>query len=112
MGLFDFLKPQSEQQKRQSQLTRAMKEAMPAIYPRGTTDFKEWSRRVYDAVGGKLTLEECQFIFGAIVALFKLAEDKSENRIVDSILKRANGKISREDAVRIYRVVCAYYQAG
>ena len=46
------------------------------------------------------------------MALFKLAEDKSENRIVDSILKRANGKISREDAVRIYRVVCAYYQAG
>jgi len=112
MGLFDFLKPQSEQQKRRAQLMRAMQEAMPAIYPRGTADFKEWSKRVHDAVDGKLTPEECQFIFGAIVALFKLAEDKSEKRIVDSILNRANGKISREDATRVYRVVCAYYQAG
>lgn len=91
---------------------RATKEAMPKIYPRGTADFNEWSQRVYDAVGRKLSLEECQFSFGAIVALFKLAEDKSEARMVDSILKRGNGKISREDAVRIYSVVCAYYQAG
>jgi hypothetical protein len=112
MGLFDFLKPKSSQENRQAQLMRAMKEAMPAIYPRGTADFKEWSERVYDAVEGRLTLDECQFIFGAITALFRLAEDKSENRMVESILSRANGKISREDALRIYRVVCAYYQAG
>ena len=83
-----------------------------SIYPRGTADFAEWSKGVYDAVGGKLSMEECQFIFGAIVALFRLAEDKSENRMVDSILKRASGKITRDEATRVYRVVCAYYQAG
>lgn len=112
MGLFDFLKPQSEQQRRQAQLMRAVKQAMPAIYPRGTADFRQWSERVYEAVGRKLTIEKSQFIFGAIVALFKLAEDKSEARMVDSILNRASGKISRDDAVRIYRIVCAYYQVG
>jgi hypothetical protein len=37
-----------------------------------------------------------------------MAEDKSESRMVEGILNRANGKISREDARRIFGVICAY----
>src|SRR5664279_4856555 len=66
MGLIDFLKPQSSQQKRQADLIRSVESAMPAMFPGGKADIEHWSRRVYDAVDGRLTLQECQFIFGAI----------------------------------------------
>jgi hypothetical protein len=111
MGLFDFLKPQTEQQKRQAELVRNLRAVSPAIIPGGKADIEAWSRRVYDAVDGRLTMEECQFIFGAVTFLFALPGDKSESRMVESILSRANGKISRDDARRIFMVLCSYQQA-
>lgn len=95
MGLFDFLKPQPSKQER---LVRLLQAAAPAIIPGGKADIEAWGRRVHDAVDGRLTVEECQFIFGAVTFQFALPGDKSENRMVESILGRANGKISRDDA--------------
>ena len=112
MGLFDFLKPQSSQQKRQAELLQKIQATMPVIFPGGKAETEEWSRRVYDSVDGRLTMQECVFIFGAISALFAMSEDKSESRMVEGILHRANGKISREDARRIFMVICAHQQAG
>jgi hypothetical protein len=56
MGLFDFLKPQSSQQKCQAEMMRAVQASMPAIFPGGKADIEEWSKRVHDAVDGRLTL--------------------------------------------------------
>jgi hypothetical protein len=112
MGLFDFLKPKTTREKQQAELVRQLQAAMPVICPGGKAAQEEWTRRVYDAVDGRLTLQECQFIFGAINFLFVTSEDKSERRMVESILNRANGKISREDARKIFMVICAYQQVS
>jgi hypothetical protein len=88
-----------------------MQAKMQIIFPRGKPEIEEWSRRVFDAVGGRLTMQECYFIFSAITFLYLTADDKSESRMVESILNRANGKISREDALRIFMVICAHERA-
>jgi hypothetical protein len=111
MGLFDFLKPQPSKQERLAKLVQELRAVSPVIIPGGKADIEAWGRRVHGAVDGRLTMEECQFIFGSVTFLFALPGDKSENRMVDSILGRANGKISRDDARRIFRVLCAYQEA-
>lgn len=89
----------------------AVQANLSTIFPGGKAEIEEWSKRVYDAVEGRLSLQESQFIFGAIRGLIEIANDKSESRMVESILSRANGKISREDACRIFMVVCAHARA-
>jgi hypothetical protein len=111
MGLFDFLKPQSPQQKRQEEMMQAIGAAAAQVIPGGKADVEAWGRRVHDAADGRLSTEESQFIFGAVTCLFALPGDKGEDRMVESILSRAGGKISRDQARSIFTVLCAYQRA-
>lgn len=93
MGLFDIFK--SKEQK-------AIDDLLAALFPRGEQDILRDAKRVHLITQGKLNMEECiRCVKGSKTVIF-IAEDKSAERAVPSIMARAYHKITEKEAYRIF----------
>lgn len=97
MGLFDIFKS-----KEKSELDKTMEKLQKVLFPNGEIDITRDAKRVHLLLHGKLTLDECKACVRGNKALIYIAEDKSAERLVPSIMRRANNKFSEKEAYSIY----------
>lgn len=97
MGLFNIFKS-----KEQRELDKTMDDILAAIFPNGEIDIVRDAKRVHLLVRGKLSMEECRNCVKGSKTVILIAEDKSAERIVPSIMARANHKITEKEAYSIY----------
>jgi len=76
---------------------------MTTIFPNGEADLAEDVEKVSKAVNRKLTTEECRHIVTTTRYLLRTSQaHRTPDAILCSIIVRSNGKISREEAKRVY----------
>lgn len=68
------------------------------LFPGGEKQQKEEAQRIMKLSNGKLNFDESLNLLLATSALFSIAEDKSENRMVEYIIKKTNQKLNHEEA--------------
>jgi ABC-type uncharacterized transport system permease subunit len=66
---------------------------------------EEDSRKLFTLLQGRITLHEVDFILQRTRNLFSITKDKSEERITWSIVKRADGKLTHDEAKIIYAFI-------
>lgn len=71
------------------------------LFPCGKKQHKEEAQKIIKLSGGKLNVDESLDLLFATSALFSIAKDKSENRMVEYIIKKTNQKLNYEDAKRV-----------
>lgn len=67
--------------------------------------YEEESRMLYALLRERITLHEVDFILHRTRILLSIAKDKSEERVTWSIVKRADGKLTHDDAKIIYSFI-------
>lgn len=102
MGLFDFLKP-----KKNPKLSPEMKEQMQRIailaFPGGESQIREEAAQLHALLRGKLTKDEAKHLLTRTKALLVIAEDKSKERIVDSIVASTGKKLTQHEGFLAYQ---------
>jgi hypothetical protein len=68
----------------------------------GKLIYEEESKILHSQLKHKITLHEVDFLLNRTRILLKITKDKSEERITWSIVKRADGKLTHDDAKIIY----------
>jgi hypothetical protein len=95
MGLFDFLKPKPPAN---PELDAMMQEIDLAAFPRGPEQIQEEARQLHALLRGRLNLAEASHLLRKTKALLVIAEDRSEERITQSILSTTKGKVTLQEA--------------
>jgi hypothetical protein len=98
MGLFDFLKP-----KKNPELDAVFAQVDTIAFLGGDQQKETESRELYDLLKGRLTKNEAKGVLLRTRFLLVTAQDKSEARITGSIIRGTNGKLTQEEAARVYR---------
>lgn len=97
MALFDFLK--SKEQREQE---KVFQELTDQIFPGGKTQIEEEVKEIRVAVDYRYPKDEIYKAYLHAACLFYVSDDKSEERIVDSMLNHENSVLSKGDAKMIY----------
>ncbi len=97
MGLFDVFKS-----KDQKELDKIMENMLAALFPNGEIDIVRDAKRVHLLLQGKLTMDECRACVKGSKTVILVAEDKSAERMVPSIMARTNHKITEKEAYSVY----------
>ncbi|OGU18623.1 MAG: hypothetical protein A2X85_17445 [Geobacteraceae bacterium GWF2_54_21] len=98
MGFFDFFK----KNKAESELDIIMKKMALQLFPNGEADIMRDTNVIHGLFGGKLTIEECKKFVTGRKALICIAEDKSAERIVPSLIISTGNKITQNEAYQAY----------
>ena len=98
MGFFDFFK----KSKPESELDIIMKKMALQLFPNGEADIMKDTNVIHGLFGGKLTMDECKKFVTGRKALIHIAEDKSAERIVPSLIISAGNKITENEAYQAY----------
>jgi len=99
MGFFDFLKPK---QKTNPALDAMMQKVALVAFPGGPAQIREESLQLHALLGGRLSHDEAGHLLRKTKALLVISEDKSDDRIVRSILLTTNGKLTSHEAKLVY----------
>ena len=108
MGIFGlFMRKEETSQTRYGikdspELQKAFAALQAHIYPNGPIDAARDVSRVLTLFHGKLSKEECLECVNGSKALLLIAEDKSPERIVPSIMVRAGKKVTEAEAYSAY----------
>jgi hypothetical protein len=96
----------ADSQNRKSELSPELKDAVQHMerltFPGGQQQIEAETDALQSLLGGKLSKEEARFLLRRTKALLVLSQDKSETRVVPSIMFSVDGKLSREEAQRVY----------
>lgn len=98
MGLFDFFK----KNKAESEIDIIMKKMALQLFPNGEADILRDTTVIHGLFGGKLTIDECKRFVTGRKALIHIAEDKTAERIVPSLIISAGNKITQNEAYQAY----------
>ncbi|MHB8883260.1 MAG: hypothetical protein ACYC69_17345 [Thermodesulfovibrionales bacterium] len=100
MGLFDFLK---QKPKLSKEADAAIAEIAKKMFPNGYADVERGGRDIAKIISGKLSEEKCRHLFAVVKSLTIISEDKSKERIIESLIMRGEGKITENEVALIYR---------
>ena len=103
MGLFDFLKPKRQEPALPRELQEKMKLIGLMAFPGGPQQINTEAAQLQALFRNKLTLDEAKHIITRAKSLLVIADDKSANRVVPSIVAYSNGKLTQEDANLAYQ---------
>lgn len=100
MRLFDFLKPK---QAASSEMDDAMRKIALLAFPNGQKQIQEETGQLHALLRGKLPKSDVEGLLKRTKALLIIAEDKSESRITDSILRSTQGRLTKHEAHLVYQ---------
>ena len=104
MGLFDiFKKPQKSALP--PDLEAKMKAITMVLFPNGQRDIEEGGTTVRKLSRDKLTQSEAEKLFASVKSLLCISEDKSPERIKQSITMRTQGQLSSAETQAIYQFI-------
>jgi hypothetical protein len=103
MGFFDFLKPKPQRPVLPPELEAKMKLMALAAFPGGPQQIENESAQLHALFRNKISLDEAKHILTRAKSLLVISEDKSEQRVVPSILVYSNGKLTQQDASLAYQ---------
>ena len=103
MGLFDFLKPRRQEPALPRELQEKMKLIGLMAFPGGPQQINTEAAQLQALFRNKLTLDEAKHIITRAKTLLIISEDKSEARVVPSIIVYANGKLTQQEASLAYQ---------
>lgn len=98
MGFFDFFK----KSKAESELDDMMNKIRKQVFPNGETDVTRDAKVIHGLFGGKLDLEECKKFVRGRKTLIYVAEDKTAERIVPSLIISTGNRITQNEAYQAY----------
>lgn len=93
MALFDFLK--SKEQREQE---KVFQELTDQIFPGGKTQIEEEVKEIRIAIDYRYPKDEIYKAYLHAACLFYVSDDKSEERIINSMLNHENSVLSKGDA--------------
>lgn len=99
MGLFDFLKGKS---KGELELDNLREKLMAEVFPDGTTEVKKYAQTIKAIFNNKLNNAECEAFVRGSKTVLHVAKDKTAERIVPSMMHRAKGRVTEEEAFQAY----------
>ncbi|MAS95565.1 MAG: hypothetical protein CMO55_20380 [Verrucomicrobiales bacterium] len=102
MGLFDFLKPRLKPTL-SPQVQGEMDKILVAAFPRGKKQIQEETGQLHALLRGKLSKSEAERLLRRTKALLIIAKDKSEERMITSIVEATNGKLTRHEGTLAYQ---------
>lgn len=82
-----------------------MKLMARVAFPGGPQQIENESAQLHALLRNKITLDEAKHILTRAKSLLVISEDKSENRVVPSIVVYSNGKLTEQDASLAYRLM-------
>ena len=97
MGLFDLFKKKPE-----PEVDAIFKKMALQIFPNGEADLIRDTKVIHQMFSGKLSMDECRKFVSSRKALIYMAEDKTAERIVPSLIASANNIISQSEAYQAY----------
>lgn len=97
MGLFDFLK--SDEERKQEQM---MQEMQRKIFPNGDPQMDREIREVRELLGFRYSYEDVKRTYVHAAAIYFVAQDKSQERIISSILLQGRSVVTKSDAIIIH----------
>ncbi len=71
------------------------------LFPAGKKQRKEEAKKIIELSSGKLNFDEALNVLLGTSALFSIAEDKGEDRMLEYINNKANQKLNSEEAKRV-----------
>lgn len=98
MGLFDFLKSPEERKREE-----LMQKLQQQIFPGGNAQIEKEINEVRALLDFKYTKEEIKQTYIHAAAMYFIAEDKSPERILTSILHNKSSVVTKEDAFTIFK---------
>jgi hypothetical protein len=99
MGFFDFLKPKP---KLPPEIVDKLKEINAIAFPGGQKQIDEETSQLHTLLRGRLNKEESGKLLRGTKRLLIIAQDKSEARIIESILRSTSGKLTQHEARLVY----------
>jgi len=108
VGLFSFLRGKGDGGASPPEIGRAIREV---IFPNGESDMRDGAMAINTISKGKLTLRESTDLLGQVKTLFYIASDKGAERMVPSIVTRANGKLTKEQAHQVWEWLVADFES-
>ena len=97
MGLFDFLK--SKEQREKEELMQKMQQQ---VFPGGNEQMNREVKEVRELLDFKYSLDDVKQTYVHAAAMYFVAQDKSQDRIITSILHNDKSVVTKADAVKIY----------
>ncbi len=99
MGLLDLFR---KKKKTLSDLEKAVQPYILTAFPGGPQQIEDEGKRLFSFLDGRLTAEEATALNTRTKILLLISRDKSPERIAPSILIGSNGKLTREEAEKVY----------
>lgn len=97
MGFFNFSK--SKEQKEKEELMQKMQQQ---VFPGGNDQMNREVKEVRELLDFKYSLEEVKQTYVHAAAMYFIAKDKSQDRIITSILYNDKSVVTKVDAIKIY----------
>jgi hypothetical protein len=101
MGFFDLFR--RKKPGIPPELKRTFNQVTMLAFPGGHAQIEEETGSLHDLLGGRLSRAEAQLLLTSTKALLVISEDKSAECITPSIINFAEGKLTPQDASRVYR---------
>ena len=99
MGLFDIFKSKpSVDPGVQELLSKVFNE----VFPGGNADVTRHARAIRAIFNNKLTQQECEGFVKGSKTLIYIADDKTPDRIIPSLMNRAHGKVTKDEIYQAY----------
>ncbi len=99
MGWFDFLKSDKKIYK------EGLEDILSTAFPGGNEEVEKATMHLYVKLRGALDKDEAMKLLLEARGLLVVAEDKSEKRLVDYILRRTENKLSLDEAKIVYKFI-------
>ncbi len=99
MGFFDFLKGKS---KEELELDKLRAKLMDDVFPGGNAEVTKYAQTIKAIFNDKLNISECEAFVRGSKTLIHITDDKTSERIVPSMMHRAEGKVTEEEAYQAY----------
>lgn len=99
MGIFDFFKGKS---KAESEVDELREKLMKEVFPGGSAEVTKYAQSIKKIFNDKLTQSECEAFVRGSKTVIHIAEDKTPERIVPSMMHRSKGKVTEEEAYQAY----------
>lgn len=94
---------------KKSKLEKFFDESNKKLFPNGKKQHKEEAQKIMKLSNGKLNFDESLNLLLGTSALFSIAEDKSESRMIEYINKRVNQKLNNEEAKAILNFITSKF---
>ena len=104
MRIFDFLK--SSEKRKQDEI---MHKLQKQIFPGGISQIEKETKDIRELLNFKYTKEEVKQTYTHAAAIYFIAEDKSSERIVGSILYNESSVVTKADAILIFKYLQKKY---